>query len=158
MLIRFAIVAVCLSLCHKNIISLRAERCRREARRWEVYPWELYRAYPPHDPPQPSRPKAGLGLVMMMIMMMMMMKTITFRSNATGMSTAASFTAFLIHSMNRELGLCNHGEQDDNRSTKWNWFPWVISKTERKTSDTLHPSLKTFLQQCVQIKTSDNLL
>ena len=65
-------------------------------------------------------------MMMMMIMMIMMkmmilemmMKTITFRSNATGMFTAASFTAFLIHSMNRELGLCNHGEEDDDRSTK----------------------------------------
>ena len=33
MLIRFAIVAVCLSVCHKIIMSLRAERRRHEARR-----------------------------------------------------------------------------------------------------------------------------
>ena len=32
-LIRFAIVAVCLSVCHKIIISLRAEHRRRKARR-----------------------------------------------------------------------------------------------------------------------------
>ena len=33
MMIRFAIVAVCLSLCQQIIISLRAERRMREARR-----------------------------------------------------------------------------------------------------------------------------
>ena len=53
MLIRFAIIAVSLSVCHKIIIS------PPRSNAWEVYPWELY---PLDYPPRPSRLKAVLGL------------------------------------------------------------------------------------------------
>ena len=41
-------------LCHKIIIFLQAERCRREVRREKFTHKELY---PTDDPPRPSRPK-----------------------------------------------------------------------------------------------------
>ena len=70
MSIRFAILALCLSVCHQIVFFPPSWVPQARSEAWEVYPWELF---PLDDPPRPSRPKAGLGLVMMMMMMMMMM-------------------------------------------------------------------------------------
>ena len=50
--------------------KFRAERLRHEARREKFTVRTL--AYPPDDPPRPSRPKAGLVLPMIMMMLMIL--------------------------------------------------------------------------------------